>query len=201
MLSLDHLSNGRLICGVGLGNSEEEFENLGEQGDLKIRAAMLDEALEVVTGLWQEDSFSYDGQYYQIKDAKFLPKPLQQPRIPIWTAGIWPGKAPFQRAARWDGVFPLWREAGLDGQMPAEEYPKIIELVRSMRQSDAPFDVVHGGKTSGDATHDAEFVQPYTEAGVTWWLENISPWTYGGDDQHWDTEAMRKRITQGPPKG
>ncbi len=201
MLSLDHLSNARLICGVGLGNSEEEFENLGEQGDLKVRAAMLDEALEVVTGLWREDSFSYDGQYYHIRDAKFLPKPLQKPRIPIWTAGVWPGNAPFRRAARWEGVFPLWRDGGLDAQMPVEEYPKLIDFVRSMRETDTPFDVIHGGKTSGDAARDAEFVQPYAEAGVTWWLESISPWTFGGDDQHWNTDAMRKRITQGPPTG
>lgn len=200
MMSLDTLSNGRLICGVGLGASSEEFEDLGEQADLKVRAAMLDEALEVVTGLWREPSFSFDGQYYHIQNSAFLPKPVQKPRIPIWTAGVWPGKAPFQRAARWDGVFPLWREGGLEGMMPPEEYPELIDHIFSQRQTDAPFDVVHGGKTPGNPEHAAEIVEPYAEAGVTWWMESISPWTYGGDDQNWDTPAMRARINQGPPQ-
>ena len=84
--------------------------------------------------------------------------------------------------------------------MPAEEFPKLIDLIWSERQTDAPFDVVHAGKTPGDSAQGAEIVQPYAEAGVTWWLESISPWSYGGDDQNWDTVAMRTRINQGPPR-
>lgn len=202
MLSLDRLSNGRLICGIGLGNSTEEFEDLGEPADLKVRAAMLDEGLEVVNGLWSGEAFSFSGQYYQIKDAVFLPKPTQQPRIPIWTAGGWPGKAPFRRAARWDGVFALRKNAALDEMMPAEEYRKMIEFIQTQRSSNAPFDVVHSGKLPLDAQEAAATVQAYTDAGVTWWMENVSPWTYGGinDDKSWNVDAMFSRITQGPPR-
>ena len=144
-LSIDHLSNGRLICGVGVGNSKEEFADLGDDEDAKTRAEMVEEALQVITGLWSQQPFSFEGKYYHIEDAKFLPKPVQQPRIPIWMGGTWPLKAPMRRAAQWDGVFPLWREQSPGKMMPPEEFVKLIAFIKSERNSDAPFDVIHGG--------------------------------------------------------
>ena len=205
-LSLDRLSNGRLICGVGLGNSKEEFEDLGEGGDLKLRAEMLDESLEIINGLWSQQPYSFQGKHYQIENATFLPKPVQQPRIPIWVAGTWPLKGPFRRAARWDGVFPLWSEQSTEKMMPPEEFVKLIAFIQKQHQSNAlsnaPFDVVHGGHSPADPTQAAEIVRPYAEAGVTWWLETIDPWTFGGDTpaETWPLDAMRERIKQGPPK-
>ncbi len=200
--ALDRLSNGRLICGVGLGNSTEEFEDLGEPADLKQRAAMLDEALVIVNGLWTGKTFSFHGTHFTIRNATFQPPPVQQPRIPIWVAGTWPLKAPFRRAARWDGVFPLWKEQRFDNMMPAEEFPKLIEYVRSQRADDTPFEVAHWGISPGSPARAAAIAQAYARAGVTWWLENISPWPYGGigTDDSWPVEAMRARIVQGPPK-
>jgi hypothetical protein len=84
--------------------------------------------------------------------------------------------------------------------MPAEEYPKLIEFIQSERKTDVPFDVIHTGNSPANAAEAAAVVQPYAAAGVTWWLENISPWAFGGDADHWDTEAMRARIAAGPPK-
>ena len=81
----------------------EEFEALGDEPDLKLRAEILDEGLEVLTGLWSGEPCAHEGKHYHIKSAQFLPAPLQQPRIPVWVAGNWPIKAPFRRAARWDG--------------------------------------------------------------------------------------------------
>jgi alkanesulfonate monooxygenase SsuD/methylene tetrahydromethanopterin reductase-like flavin-dependent oxidoreductase (luciferase family) len=200
-MTLDRLSGGRLVCGVGLGNSTEEFEDLGEPGNLKLRAELLDESLDIVTGLWSQQPFSYEGKHHKIHNANFLPTPVQQPRIPIWVGGVWGNsKAPFRRAARWDGTFPLWKDAGLGGMMPVEEYPKVIEFVKSERKSDAPFDVIHVGKSPGDAAEAAAVVKPYADAGVTWWLENISPWAYGGDANNWDTDTIRARIAAGPPR-
>lgn len=108
-VSLDHLSGGRLTLGVGIGLGQAEWNDLGEQTDLKQRGAMLDEGLQVLTGLWSGEPFSFSGQYYQVKEAHFLPKPVQQPRIPIWVGGFWPNKAPFRRAA-WAGSWGRgWR--------------------------------------------------------------------------------------------
>src|SRR5689334_1298296 len=62
-VTLDHLSGGRLVLGVGLGDIPHEFEYLGDTADLKERAARLDESLAVLTGLWSGEPFAYDGTY------------------------------------------------------------------------------------------------------------------------------------------
>src|SRR5262245_56582504 len=65
--TLDNLSNGRVILAVGLGAVETGFEAFGEVTDRKTRAELMDESLDIVTGLWQGQPFNYSGQYYQIK--------------------------------------------------------------------------------------------------------------------------------------
>jgi len=204
-VSLDRLSSGRLILGAGLGDGAQEFDNLGEQTDRRARGAMLDEALEVVTGLWRGEAYDYEGAHYSIKQALFTPRPMQSPRIPIWVAGVWPNKRPFRRAAHWDGVFPLWREQFFNQMMPVERVQEAVAFVheiraREGRAGDGPFDVAHWGLTSGsDRAQDAEAVAAYAEAGVTWWLENVSPWRFGWEKGAWPVEAMQERIRQGPP--
>jgi len=86
MVSIDHLSSGRLMVGVGLGSNEHEFEALGEESDMRTRGEMLDEALEVVTGLWSGEEIAHRGIHYRAGGC-FLPRPVQEPRIPIWVAG------------------------------------------------------------------------------------------------------------------
>jgi len=192
-VTLDRLSGGRLLLGVGLGGFQsEEFEAFGEEGDPKVRAAKLDEGLEVLTGLWSGEPFSYSGKHYQVKKVHFTPPPIQQPRIPIWVAGTWPFKAPFRRAARWDGVVPTSRD--VDKSLTPAEIRDIVTYVKEHRTSDAPFDVAHGGWTPGrDAAEDAEIVAPYAEAGVTWWLEARLPWVS-------PLAEVRERIRKGPPR-
>ena len=199
-VTLDHLSHGRLIFGVGLGFFPQEFEQFGEPADLKLRAAMLDEGLEVLTGLWRGEPFSYSGKHYQIKEALFLPTPVQSPRIPIWVAGTWPNKAPFRRAARWDGVVPMMEGASVFDKMSPDQVREMLAIIRQHRQSNSPFDVVHVGLTPDeDRTQDAKYVEPYAEAGVTWWMEEIHPTRWGTND-NWPLEAMRQRILNGPPR-
>src|SRR4249919_1336900 len=88
--SLDQLSNGRLILGVGIGDRTEEFRRFGEEPDPRVRARMLDEGLEVITGLWRSEPFSFHGEHFRIDDALVLPRPIQTPRISIWVGGTWP---------------------------------------------------------------------------------------------------------------
>ena len=198
--SLDHLSGGRLTLGVGLGDSRYEFDDLGEEADRKVRAAMLDEGLEVLTGLWSGEPFSYDGAYYTVTDARFRPTPAQTPRIPIWVAGLWPAKAPFRRAARWDGVFPLLAEDG-PRDMSVQEHRAMLDYILARRESDAPFDVVHAYGNPEDApTRRPDLVVQYASVGVTWWFESFDPWRFGWRDEGpWPLEAMRAGILAGPP--
>jgi len=201
-VSLDLLSRGRLIFGVGLGEPpERDFGTFNEPEDAKIRAARLDEGLTILDGLWRGQPFSFQGEHYTVKETTFLPTPAQQPRIPVWVGGGWNKPAPMRRAARWDGYFPLkWR-----GMVSVEEWKMIQTTIQQHRTDDAPFDWVQGGTTPGDDPAQATaIVTPYTEVGVTWWVEHIDPWRYG---LGWDdlitpdaVERMNERIRQGPPK-
>jgi alkanesulfonate monooxygenase SsuD/methylene tetrahydromethanopterin reductase-like flavin-dependent oxidoreductase (luciferase family) len=131
-----------LTFGVGIGDSAAEYDNLGEERDLRVRGAMLDEALTVLTGLWRGEPFSFEGAHYHIKDALFLPRPVQQPRIPIWVAGIWPNKAPLRRAMRWDGAFTVFRT---EGEAELAEMRAWSDYLHSQGELPEPFDLVYSG--------------------------------------------------------
>ncbi|WP_223291080.1 LLM class flavin-dependent oxidoreductase [Streptomyces avicenniae] len=199
-VTLDHLSDGRFILGVGLGYpADSEFEDFGEDGDARVRADKLDEALDIIVGLWSGEPFSYKGRYFQVEECTFLPRPVQKPRIPIWVAGYWPNRRPFRRAAQWDGVLPgrlslERRKAWTPTMIPTETYGEIVRYVEENRSSDAPYDFAIGGYTDGDGgDRDRERVTAYADLGLTWWFENLHGFR-GGLDQ------MRERIRLGPPR-
>jgi alkanesulfonate monooxygenase SsuD/methylene tetrahydromethanopterin reductase-like flavin-dependent oxidoreductase (luciferase family) len=105
-VTLDHLSGGRLILGVGSGDDHwREYSIFGLVPADRQRGAMLDEGLAVLTGLWSGQPFQFQGHYYQITDAAFGHGPVQQPRIPIWIAGKWPHQGSFRN--RPGGLLPL----------------------------------------------------------------------------------------------
>jgi alkanesulfonate monooxygenase SsuD/methylene tetrahydromethanopterin reductase-like flavin-dependent oxidoreductase (luciferase family) len=189
-VTLDHLSDGRLILGVGIGSdSGAEFSTFGESPDDTLHAAMLDEGLDVLMGLWSGEPFSYAGTHYTIRDAKFEPRPVQQPRIPIWVAGVWPHKKPFRRAARWDGVCPLHTA----GQPTPAHIRELVAYMHAQRGDDTPFDVVVGGKSFEQAPDQrAQTLRAYAEAGATWWLESF--------DWNNPVDQARAVIRQGPPR-
>ncbi|HET9981522.1 MAG TPA: LLM class flavin-dependent oxidoreductase [Ktedonobacterales bacterium] len=189
--TLDQLSGGRLIVGVGIGSDHwREYSAFGEPTDDRAHGAMLDEALDVVTGLWRGQPFSYEGQYYTVRDAQFLPTPAQRPRIPIWVAAVWPHKAPMRRAARWDGVDPIHWD---DSPMSPEEIRELVAYIGQHRASDEPLDVVLAGWTGNLSGDEAVArLRGYAEAGATWWQEGFLP----GDS----IEDVRARIQQGPPR-
>jgi alkanesulfonate monooxygenase SsuD/methylene tetrahydromethanopterin reductase-like flavin-dependent oxidoreductase (luciferase family) len=190
-VSLDHLSQGRLILAVGLGEpADAEFTHFGEVPDPVVRAQKLDEGLEILAGLWTGKPFHFDGQHYHLEKGRFLPPARQQPRIPIWVGGWWPNKPPFRRAARWDGAFPLIRE----GRMKPQDLAEIRTFIAAQRSTAAPFDLVMTGSTPGsDAQKSRAVVQPFEAAGLTWWLENLYL-------QRNSPEDLLARIRQGPPK-
>jgi alkanesulfonate monooxygenase SsuD/methylene tetrahydromethanopterin reductase-like flavin-dependent oxidoreductase (luciferase family) len=191
-LSLDHLSKGRLILGVGIGAPPEvEFEYFNEETDEKIRAQLLDESLDIITGLWTGKPFSYNGQHYQLDEMTFLPKPKQTPRIPIWVGGGVPHKAPFRRAARYDGVVPVharWPE-----HVTPANLDEVLDIIRMERGNLENYDVVIcGATTNDDSIRNEEILAPWEKRGVTWWLEDIS-------SLRAEMDVLRERIRAGPP--
>ena len=192
-VSLDHLSNGRLIFGAGLGSpADTEFGAFGEETDNRVRARKLDEGLDVLAGLWSGEPFSYEGQEYRIDDVTFRPKPVQQPRIPVWVGGQWPNRAPFHRAARWDGAFPTAN----DGNTPItpDILREIDNYVKERRTSDGPFDLVAGAENPMDDPSElADRVAALEEAGLTWAIYSFGSW-------NGTMKGTRERVRQGPPR-
>lgn len=169
-VTLDHLSGGRTVLGVGLGvPPENEFGVFGEPADDRVRAERLDEGLEVLRGLWSGEPFSFSGRHLKVDGATFLPRPIQTPRIPVWVAVTWPHRRPLRRAARWDGVAPIRvGERGLEPVTP-DDVREMLAIVRELRETDEPFDVlmwVLSGTTASAAEYEA--------AGVTWIVESAS---------------------------
>ena len=198
--TLDNFSNGRVILAVGLGATDTGFEAFGEVTDRKTRAELLDEGLDILTGLWRGQPFHYEGKHYQVKETRFFPPPppVQQPRIPIWVVGAWPSRKSMQRALKYDGLLPIVSE-GRHRLRPAtpEDIREMKAEIAAQRGDEAPYDIIMEGVTPGDDAGKArEVVQPWAEAGVTWWLEAM----WEANNQPGGLDAVRQRILQGPPR-
>jgi alkanesulfonate monooxygenase SsuD/methylene tetrahydromethanopterin reductase-like flavin-dependent oxidoreductase (luciferase family) len=190
MTSLDLLSGGRAIFGAGLGGVPDEFTAFGESDEATRRAAMLDEGLMILDGLWSDETVSHRGQYYAVEGVSLAPLPLQRPRIPIWIGGESPPA--LRRAARWDGW--LAPATSHDGTPTMAKSPKrIAEMVAEVgrhRTTDAPFEVaVDGYSEAGDPT----LARAYGAAGATWWLESIH-------DVRGPLDEMMARVNACPPE-
>ena len=193
VVTLDHLSNGRLIFAAGLGTHAVEFGNLGEEADPRVRADMLDEGLEVLAGLCSGQEYQFDGKYYHVRPTHFRPAALQQPRVPVWIAGVYPKKGPFARALRWDGYFPLGGLRDNRFLTPAE-IAEIRQNADEKRLPGSRFDLVSSGWTDGmNASSAAAFVAEHAAAGADWWVEALDPW-------HYSFAAAREKIRLGPPR-
>jgi hypothetical protein len=200
--TLDNLSGGRVILSVGLGATDTGWEEFGEITDRKIRAELLDEGLDIVTGLWRGQPFTYEGKHYHVKPTDFLAPdpPVQKPRVPIWVVGAWPYPKSLARVLKYDGVLPSMFDAdGKAMQANLQTLPEIAAYVAANRPPEAaarPFDIVVEGVTPGDDPQGAAaIVQEWADAGATWWIETL--WDLIGQPNALDT--IRRRIEQGPP--
>ncbi len=162
--TLDVLSGGRLILGVGLGGDQfaGEFSKTGEELDDRARGEMLDEALEILSAAWSGEPVNHHGRRYVVDDMQFLPRPVQRPRIPVWIAAFPGNVKPLRRAARYDGFFPVNLEN-------VDQFGQAVAAVRDLRDDDtATYDVAVELPPGGD-------VAPYIEAGATWWMTALEP--------------------------
>lgn len=195
-MTVDQLSGGRLVLPVGLGALDDGgFGKVGEPTDRKTRAELLDEGLDILTGLWSGKPFSYKGKHYTLDEMTFLPPPVQQPRIPIWVTGAWPREKSMARVLRYDGLLPAKLDAnGSFADVTPDDLRAMKTYIEERRTATTPFDIVYEGRTPGDdLAQAAGIVRPFAEAGATWWMEAM-----------WEapnTPAdVRKRIQQGPPR-
>jgi alkanesulfonate monooxygenase SsuD/methylene tetrahydromethanopterin reductase-like flavin-dependent oxidoreductase (luciferase family) len=185
--TLDSFSGGRLVVGVGLGDPAEQFAAFGEETDARVRASMVDEFLALVAELWSGRTVDFRGTHYTARGVALSPRPVQQPRIPVWIGGYAGNRPPRRRAARWDGYVPAsggWP----DEVVSPDAYRTIAADIGAERTSDAPFDLVVIGDAEGTAPDRATYAD-YAGAGVTWLLA-----------QALSVDDARARIRQGPPR-
>lgn len=194
LATLDHLSDGRVLLGAGLG-AEGNYTTFGEAWEPRRIARKYDEALEVISSLWEGTSVSYDGEFYTLDDAELPYQPIQEPRIPILLGCWWPNKKPFQRAAQWDGIMPaapsFYGSEGEQGEPITgtieEEVTALVEYYREVADDPGeillPIDVPEapGG-----------FADTCRELGATWLLTS----ELLDNDSH---EQNLERIREGPP--
>ncbi|MCW2616006.1 MAG: luciferase [Frankiales bacterium] len=173
--SLDRLSGGRLVPGVGIGgDGSGELSATGEQLDDRTRAAMLDEGLDVLRAAWTGEPVHHRGEHYVVDGLTLLPTPARPAGPPVWVAARFGNPAPLRRAARHDGVFPI----GIG------EPAQLAEVVSAVGGSRPGFDVAVGGPPG--AADDG-----YEAAGATWWMTAFPVATTEAD--------VRAVLRDGPP--
>jgi alkanesulfonate monooxygenase SsuD/methylene tetrahydromethanopterin reductase-like flavin-dependent oxidoreductase (luciferase family) len=174
--SLALLSGGRFVLGLGLGDDwVGEFSAFGDEPDPRVRGRMLDEGLEVLSGLLSGETVDHDGTHFTARQARFRPAPV----VPIWLAGRFGNRAPLRRAASRDGYFviDLARPEDLDHVTAAlgEHSPASgFEVVVDIRPEQDP--------------------SPWLDRGATWLLTRIGPFDL-------DLAEVRRIVAEGPAPG
>ncbi len=178
--TLDRLSGGRLVLGFGLGDDGEvgELSRFAEETEPRVRAAQLDEGLDLLRGLLSGAQVDHDGVHFAARGVRFRPPPARPAGIPFWIGGRFPNTAPLRRAARFDGAFVI--------SLPGPEgLAQVRDSVAAARGEDlAGFDVVVELPPGADAG-------PWAEAGATWLLTRVGPYDI-------DLAAARGVVRAGP---
>ena len=153
--SIDQVSGGRFLFGIGGGWNAEEMENHGTQPDQRFK--LLRERIEAMKAIWTEDEAEYHGQFVDFDPIFMWPKPIQKPHPPIHVGGGFPGGA--RRAIRYgDGWFPI---GGRDGDI-AERLAQFQEMTQEAGRDPAALEVsVFGAAPNEDA------MARYRDAGVS----------------------------------
>jgi alkanesulfonate monooxygenase SsuD/methylene tetrahydromethanopterin reductase-like flavin-dependent oxidoreductase (luciferase family) len=189
--TVDRISAGRVTLSVGLGALDSGFEAFGEESDRRTRAQLMDEALDIVCGLWAGQPFEYAGAHYTVRPTEFptIGHTVQQPRVPIWCVGALGRPRSMARAMRWEGVIPQV----LDGEGGARQ-PHLDEVadLRALLEAERPADDVD---IIVEGTMSEHSPAAYADAGATWWIESM----WDAMAEHSPVTAAYDRLRQGPP--
>ena len=171
--TLDRLSGGRLVLGVGLGDDGwKEFSSFGDAAEPRERRVLLDESLEVLQRLLTGKDVDFDGERLHVHCTPFLPRPVQDP-VPIWVAGRWPNRAPLARAARMHASFPIF--VGDPDFPDADDLAGVrAELTRLGVPDDHDLAITCKMRLLGPPER-AKAVATADSHGVTWLLEGFGP--------------------------
>lgn len=191
--TLDQLSHGRAVLAVGVGAVDTSLPETGEVTDLRERAELLDEGIDLIRTLWAGGS-SYHGEHYHYESTReefAQVVAVGREGIPIWVVGAWPRPKSMRRVLRCDGVIPQFSRAGTPDDV------RELRAWLAERGARPDLDVVMDGETPTDDRAAARArIQPWAEAGCTWWLETRWEMPHHSAER---LEQIRARIEAGPP--
>lgn len=205
--TVDRLSGGRVIMGVGLGALHQGWTAFEADEGRRTRAEKLDECLAIYDGLMRGQPFAYQGRHFSAEPTDFFvpDPPAQRPRPPVWVVGsrvVGRSTQPsLSRAARWDGLLPAVIEDGEARKVRGpDELAELIGEVAGLREASGldagPFDVVIEADSTGEFVQlDPPDPAAWEAAGATWWVESwwtIEPGSAG-------LAEVRRRVEAGPP--
>ncbi|MEV4260692.1 LLM class flavin-dependent oxidoreductase [Kribbella sp. NPDC049584] len=168
-VALDHLSDGRMVLGVGIGDPGDPFM---QEKSPKVLAEMLDEGLELIDRLWSGERVSFVGKHYRLEDVRLTARPVQEPRIPVWVGGNMLVPAVRRRILRWGGSCAYKGSTDAPQQITPEDVRRLLD--------DGAREVkVSGGEPAA-----------FAAAGAAWWGRWIAPMA---------VEETLAIVRQGPP--
>lgn len=192
--TLDHLSGGRVDLGVGLGHRDAEFDGLGISR--AHRGARMDEALDVVLGLWKGEAYHHEGTHFTVQDQSLTTLPVQQPHPPIWIGGM--ADPAISRGVR----------RGLSFLLPQTLYPDEIRAFIDRIHTEAGSLGIAPGRvgilkdawvgSDGDAARERmlpRIATHYREEAGSWWVLKGAQHGFDAPEQ---LDRQLRRITQTP---
>jgi hypothetical protein len=201
--TLQALSRGRFVLSVGLGSPPPDGSYFYEETGRRKRAAMLDEGLSILRGLWSGEPLTHGAEHYRVRNGPTM-LPVADPRPTVWVVGAWnhdpdawPKKKSFRRALAWDGLLPHFFKGSemVGGAFKPEGIRELSEDIA--RERSDPFDLIVEGGGKDDENASPKTVRALRDAGATWWLEAVweSMYRHPGEPA-----VLFDRVRNGPPQ-
>ncbi len=183
-VSIDHLSCGRLILGVGSGNpADPDFTATGDAATPRVLAERLDESLMIISALWSGEPVTFTGRHFRVDGLRLAAQPFND-RSPLWVGGNLALGKVRRRVAAWDGSCAFHRTAEGNEILP-RHVRELRDQVRAQSDGVKHLDI----KISG--SDDPELINGLEGAGATWWSRWLDPA---------DPARIRRLIAAGPPR-
>lgn len=163
LVSLDHLSGGRIDMGVGVGWLKREYEAVGRGAMFDRRGAFTDETLDAILACFAGGTVEFHGEWFDFGPVAFDPKPLQSPRIPLWIGSLGTTGAPIRRAAKYADI---WHPSELNttgGKITPDEYREAGERLDELAGRNVPRTLRL--KCDGDPAAVVDKLHRFAEAG------------------------------------